>query len=304
VKVFYELNTKKSFSSYNRNDEVQVNVRYYFQGKRIKVSTEVSVKIKDWDKNWRNRVSKEPIKSSDPQYKEKNLKIKGKLIEVRNTIENLEKDGLIPTTDLVKSHLRENKLKKIKKTLKVNKLDSRDIFISGNKVILKSLNEDDILHSQWYGWFNNEKVCSTLQKHYFPNSIELQKNFLNSISSQKTLILGICDIKYTEIIGVVSLSSINYINRSAEFSCIIASEEDRNVSVFVETLKLILKHAFLSLNLNKVYGGSISKNLVKLIVRVSNGKIEGVSRQEMFKNGEYHDTYNFSTLRDEFINLK
>ncbi|MGB0198425.1 MAG: hypothetical protein ACPF80_00125 [Flavobacteriaceae bacterium] len=55
-KVFYELNTKKSFSSYNRNDEVQVNVRYYFQGKRIKVSTDVSVKIKDWDKNWRKRL--------------------------------------------------------------------------------------------------------------------------------------------------------------------------------------------------------------------------------------------------------
>jgi hypothetical protein len=118
MKVFYELNTKKSFSDYNRNDEVKISVRYYFLGKRLNVTTGVSVKIKDWDKKWRNRVSKEPIKSTDPNYKEKNLKIRGKLIEVRNTIENLEKDGLIPTTDLVKSHLRENKVQKIKKTLK------------------------------------------------------------------------------------------------------------------------------------------------------------------------------------------
>ena len=118
MKVFYELNTKKSFSDYSRNDEVKVSVRYYFQGKRLNVTTGVSVKIKDWDKKWRNRVSKEPIKSSDPDNKEKNLKIREKLIEVRNTIENLEKDGLIPTTDLVKSHLRENKVQKIKKTLK------------------------------------------------------------------------------------------------------------------------------------------------------------------------------------------
>ena len=183
---------------------------------------------------------------------------------------------------------------------KVNKLDPRDVFITGNKVILKSLNEDDILYSNWYGWFNDEKVCSTLQKHYFPNSIELQKNFLNSISSQNTLILGICDINYTEIIGVVSLSSINYINSSAEFSCVIASEEDRNVSVFVETLKLILKHAFLSLNLNKVYGGSISKTLVKLMVRACNFKTEGISRQDMYKNGEFHDIYRYSILKEEF----
>ena len=182
----------------------------------------------------------------------------------------------------------------------VNKLDRRDIFISGEKVILKSLNENDIVNSSWYGWFNDEKICNTLQKHYFPNSIELQKNFLNSVSGHNTLILGICDINYTEINGVVSLSSINYINRTAEFSCVIANQEDRNVSIFVETLKLILKHAFLSLNLNKVYGGSISENLVKLMVRTCNFKREGISRQEMFKNGDYHDIYRYSILKDEF----
>lgn len=49
---------------------------------------------------------------------ELSLMINEKLIEVRNTIENLKKDGLIPTTDLVKSYLRENKIQKIKKTLK------------------------------------------------------------------------------------------------------------------------------------------------------------------------------------------
>lgn len=182
----------------------------------------------------------------------------------------------------------------------VNKLDQRDVFISGKKVILKSLSEDDILNSNWYGWFNDEKVCNTLQKHYFPNSLVLQKKYLNSVSSQNTLILGICDINYTNIIGVVSLSSINYINSSAEFSCVIANIEDRNVSVFIETLNLILKHAFLSLNLNKVYGGSISENLVKLMVRACNFKTEGISRQDMFKNGEYHDIYRFSILKDEF----
>ncbi|MDB4627880.1 GNAT family N-acetyltransferase [Akkermansiaceae bacterium] len=186
----------------------------------------------------------------------------------------------------------------------MKKLDKRDIFISGKKVILKSLNEDDISNSDWYGWFNDEKVCATLQKHYFPNSVELQNEFLNSTKGQNTLILGVCDIEYTDIIGIVSLSSINYINSSAEFSCIIASEEDRNVLVFIEILKLVLNHAFSSLNLNKVYGGSISENLIKLMVRACNGKTEGVSRQDMFKNGQYHDIYKFSILKDEFSGLK
>lgn len=118
MSVFYELNLKKPYKDYKPSEEVVIKVMYYFKGKKLTNSTGVSVMKKDFDRKWRNRVSKEPIKSSDHQYREKNLKIKQKLVEVRNTIENLEKDGLIPTTDLVKSHLRENKVQKIKKTLK------------------------------------------------------------------------------------------------------------------------------------------------------------------------------------------
>lgn len=184
---------------------------------------------------------------------------------------------------------------------KYNKMDQRDIFISGKKVILKSLNDDDIINSNWYGWFNDEKICDTLQKHYFPNSINRQKMYLNSISDKDTLILGICDYNYTNIIGVVSLSSINYINRSAEFSCVIANKKNRNVIIFIETLNLILNHAFSTLNLNKVYGGSISKNLVDIMIRACNFKAEGISRQDMYKNGEYHDIFRYSILKNEFI---
>lgn len=118
MKVFYEITQNKSFEKHDKNDKLIVSVRYRFQGRRLNTTTGVSVKVKDWDRKWRNKVNKEPIKTSDPQHKEKNLRLKQKLIEVRNTIENLEKDGLIPTTDLVKSHLRENKVQRIKKTLK------------------------------------------------------------------------------------------------------------------------------------------------------------------------------------------
>ena len=34
----------------------------------------------------------------------------------------------------------------------------REMFLLEEKLILK-LNEDDILYSNWYGWFNDEKLC-------------------------------------------------------------------------------------------------------------------------------------------------
>jgi hypothetical protein len=118
MKVFYELNTKKSFSDYKPEDEVKILVKYYFKGKRLSSSTGVGVKIKDWDNHYRKKVNKEPIKKTDSEFKEKNLKIKQKLIEIRNITERLEKDGLIPSVDLVKSHLRETKVLKVRKSLK------------------------------------------------------------------------------------------------------------------------------------------------------------------------------------------
>ena len=75
MKIYYELRIKKSWSSYSPKDDLSVIVRYYFQGKKLNTSTGVLCKVKDWDREWRNRVNKSPIKSSDPDHKEKNLKI-------------------------------------------------------------------------------------------------------------------------------------------------------------------------------------------------------------------------------------
>lgn len=185
------------------------------------------------------------------------------------------------------------------------KIDLRDVFLKGNKIFLKSLNEEDVLYSNWYGWFNDEELCKTLQKHYFPSSTSSQKLFWeeNIRNSDKKLQLGICDIAENTLIGIVSLNNIDYINRKCEFSIVIGEKRFQNVVNFVESTNLILNHAFNSLNMNKVYGGSISKELVHLMTRVLGFKGEGVARQEIYKNGLYHDCYLYSILKGEFKSL-
>jgi len=116
--LYYRLRFKKNISEYSKNDSVPVIVEYYFQYKLTKISTGVNVKIKDWDKDWRKKLSKDPIKNSDEDYKTKNILIKGKLSEIRNIIERLVKDDKVPTTEIVKSLVREKKVQRIRKTLK------------------------------------------------------------------------------------------------------------------------------------------------------------------------------------------
>ena len=116
--VHFSLQYKKSKSDYLKTDELVISVRYYFQGKKLNVSSGVKCRIKDWNDDWEKTIKREPILKSDSDWKEKNLKLKDKESEIKNIVLQIEKDGEVPYVDIVKSYLRDNQYVKIKKSLK------------------------------------------------------------------------------------------------------------------------------------------------------------------------------------------
>lgn len=183
-----------------------------------------------------------------------------------------------------------------------NKIDSRDIFLTGKEIVLKTLTREDVINSNWYGWFNNEELSKTLQKHYFPNTMEAQLVFWekNIKNSSTKIQLGICKKNDNKLLGILSLNDIDFINRKCEFSIVIGEKSGQNIKIFLEVCKLIFNHAFNTLNLNRIYGGSISHDLVKLMCRCLGCKEEGIGRQHIFKEGEYHNAYHYGLLKEEF----
>lgn len=167
---------------------------------------------------------------------------------------------------------------------------------------MKALTRDDCIESNWHGWFNDEELCATLQKHYFPETLESQTIFWEKyiLNARDRIQLGICHVDGGPITGIASLGHIDYINSKAEFSIIIGERKSQNVANFIEATRLMLCHGFYSLNLNRIYGGSISHDHVKLMCRLFNCKEEGVLRKEVFKNGSYCDVYRYGVLREEF----
>ena len=116
--IHFSLQFKKRKSDYEKNDDLIVSVRYYFQGKKLNISSGVRCKIKDWNDDWDKSNKREPILKSDSDWKDKNLKLKDKESEINNIIIQIGKNDEIPYVDIVKSYLRENHNKKVKKTLK------------------------------------------------------------------------------------------------------------------------------------------------------------------------------------------
>lgn len=182
------------------------------------------------------------------------------------------------------------------------KVDKRDIFLRGENIFLKALNKQDIIESNWYGWFNDEKLCENLQKHYFPNTLEEQVDYFNKniFSSSTKLQLGIFKYEIEKLLGVISLNDIDYINRKAEMSVIIGEPEGKDTVTLLESWKLLLNHGFNTLNLNKIYSGTVLKEIVILMKKTIGFVEEGVLRQDVFKNGKYLDVYYVSILKDEF----
>ena len=94
--LYYRLDHKKNTSLQDKKEEVSVVIDYYYNGKRTKITTGVSCLVKDWDKNWRKKTSKNPIKSTDTDHRSKNLLIKNKLDEVNGVVLTIQKQDKEP----------------------------------------------------------------------------------------------------------------------------------------------------------------------------------------------------------------
>ena len=96
--LYYRLDLQEKYHTrQKKDDEVRIVIDYYYNGKRTKITTGVSCLVKDWDKKWRKKTSKNPIKSSDKDYRNKNLLVKNKLDEVNGIVLTLQKQDKEPT---------------------------------------------------------------------------------------------------------------------------------------------------------------------------------------------------------------
>lgn len=178
-----------------------------------------------------------------------------------------------------------------------------DVFIEGKGIDLISLNEDIAVNSNWYNWFNNELTTKGMQKHYFPNNANQQLKFFqtNVQDNINKLQLGIVYKIDNKLIGTISLNNINLINKSCEIAGLIGEKDYRNINNYVEASRLIIIHAFNTLNMHRIYGGTMTKELKVLHCKMLGFTFEGTQKEAIFKDGKYHDTFMIGLLYKDFV---
>ena len=152
-------------------------------------------------------------------------------------------------------------------------------------------------------WRNNQNVISYLGDPFrFINQDVDEKWFDNYMLNRNNCVR--CAIENDQkIVGLVSLTNIDNLNRSAEFHIMIGDVNYHNKGIGTFAVNEILKHAFYNLNLHRVMLTVLENNKRAQHVYEKLGFVkEGCLIQVYFKNGKYENAFLYSILSDEYKN--
>jgi RimJ/RimL family protein N-acetyltransferase len=110
------------------------------------------------------------------------------------------------------------------------------------------------------------------------------------------------NMPYSARIGTVGLTSIDYVNRRAEFSIVLASEY-KGAGFGRDALLSLLGHGFLDLGMNVIWGEVFETNPALDKFLSLGFKLEGKRRDFYYRDGRHIDACLISITRDEFDDL-
>jgi len=176
-------------------------------------------------------------------------------------------------------------------------MEEKNIFLEGKQLYLRPLKRSD-LDGPYKYWFNSQEVNKYNSHHRFPHMEEENLKYYESlVQSRENIVLAIIDAKTQKHIGNVSLSSINWVDRSAEIAIMIGDKDFWGKGYGTECFRLLIDHAFGELNLHRVYCGTREDNVSLIKIAESVGmKLEGRQKEALFKDGEYYDIVNYAIL--------
>lgn len=174
--------------------------------------------------------------------------------------------------------------------------------IYGEKVVLRALSQQD--QEMLFELISDPNTEKMIEGKSFPVSYDDQLRWFNGLQYRDDILRCIIAEKGNEdiAIGTIILSDIDYINGNAEVHIKMANGEMRGKGLGTDALKTIVNYAFRELRLNCVYSQVLDYNIPsqKLFEKCCFSR-DGVLRQRVFKDGQYHDVISYSVLSEEMV---
>jgi diamine N-acetyltransferase len=175
-------------------------------------------------------------------------------------------------------------------------------MIFGKRIRLRGVEKEDL--PLFVEWLNDPEVIEGLM-YFQPLSYEEELRWFENLAehpvSERPLAIEIQEGDKWHMIGNCGFHNISAINRSAEVGIFIGEKSLWNMGYGSETMQLLLKYGFESLNLNRISLVVYDDNSGAIRAYEKAGFVlEGRLRQAKYKHGRYGDEMIMSVLRSEW----
>lgn len=153
--------------------------------------------------------------------------------------------------------------------------------------------------SQMFKWRNHREVYSWCRQNDVLHW-DKHRAWLESQASDPSVSMYVIQNDDGHAVGVCGLTSIDMVNRRAEFSLYIGPEHQGS-GYGEAALRALVRKGFMDYGLNGIWGEAFDGNpAVKMFARVG-FKEEGRRRQFYFREGKFIDAVLFSLMRSEHV---
>ena len=175
-------------------------------------------------------------------------------------------------------------------------------FLVGERLYLRSLEESDV-DGEYASWLNDEEVCQGNSHHRHPYTRDAARAYVErSRRWESELALAIVLKDGNRHIGNIALTAVEAVYRTADFTILLGAKDCWGKGYASEAGRLLLGHAFLTLNLTRVACATFETNVgMQKLAEELGMELEGRRRQAAFKDGRHLDILEYGVLRDEYL---
>lgn len=139
-------------------------------------------------------------------------------------------------------------------------------------------------------------------------ALERERQWIHDLimnDNSALIYLAVCELGSEEIIGYTSISEIDSRNGKCFWSGIKIGPEKSDYGYGFQVGLLVLRYVFEELRMERCEAQCLEEHrvMVKLLDKLGFKK-EGLMRSFVFKNNDYKNTWLFSILRNDYIQIK
>jgi RimJ/RimL family protein N-acetyltransferase len=176
-------------------------------------------------------------------------------------------------------------------------------FAVGKRVYFRPLEREDAALVQ--PWVNDPDVTRTLRTHG-PLNRRAEEAFIDRVTQSPADVVAVIVRRDVETaVGLTGLHQFDFKARHAVFGITIGDKQAWGLGFGTEATFLMVRHAFETLNLNRVMLQVYEQNDRGLRTYEKVGfRKEGVLRQDYYREGRYRDTIIMGILRPEWDEVR